>query len=69
MVTLSEKDRNNMLTEQDIDDLRNTKTEQEWDSVCDRIKAAHKGSYPADWYPRVLASGFAAAVFRGWKKS
>lgn len=58
-----------MLTEQDLNDLQNTKNNREWDAVCDRVKAAHKGMYPADWFAKVLASGLAGDVRRRWDRA
>jgi hypothetical protein len=55
-----------MVTEQDLNDLRNTKNEQEWNAVCDRVKAAHRGVYPADWFAKVLASGLVGDAARRW---
>ncbi len=47
------------LTKDELDLLETSRTEAEWDSVCDMIKADRGGAYPPDWYPRVLASGLA----------
>lgn len=57
-----------MLTEQDLNDLRNTKTEHEWNAICDRVKTSHGGVYPADWFMKVLASGLAGDASRRWTR-
>jgi hypothetical protein len=36
--------------------MAGSKTEQEWNANCDRVKADFKG-YPDFWYPAIVASG------------
>ena len=45
------------LTEAELHNLRNAKTEAQWNADCDAIKAARGGSYPSDWYAKVIQSG------------
>jgi len=50
------------MTEQEVVELmRGSKTRAEWDSNCDKVKAACDG-YPEFWYQAILASGLAATV-------
>jgi len=46
--------------------LRNSKSEKEWDAVCDEVKAARNGQYPNDWYQKVLASGLSRRAAARW---
>jgi hypothetical protein len=56
-----------MMTEKNLNDLKNTKNEREWNAVCEQIKKEHNG-YPPDWYGKVVLSGMMAKVVRGWGK-
>jgi hypothetical protein len=55
--------------------LRETKSEDEWDLACDRVKeetkklppAERSGEYPAWWFPEVLATGLIEKIAAGWK--
>lgn len=55
----------NMLTEVELDSLKASKTEQEWNATCDAIKKAH-GGYPPDWFVKVLMSGVLAMTQANW---
>ena len=57
-----------LITEQELAGLKATKNEQEWNKVCDQIKAARNGKYPSDWYAKVMASGLAARITLGWQR-
>lgn len=50
------------LTQEEITRLKATKSEQEWNDVCDEIKTARAGQYAPDWWPRVMQSGLAAEI-------
>lgn len=50
------------LTEEELNRLRNTNTEWEWNEACDDVKRARGNQYPEDWYQKVLASGVAGAA-------
>ena len=45
------------ITETEIERLRSTKSETEWNAVCDEIKRARGGKYPKDWWRRVIMGG------------
>jgi hypothetical protein len=53
------------ITDEDLGKLENTKSDVEWDAVCDAIKKKY-GGYPENWYPKVILSGFAARVAAKW---
>ncbi len=40
----------NLLTSKEIASLAAATTEDEWNKICDEIKAARDGKYPTDWY-------------------
>jgi hypothetical protein len=48
-----------LLTSDELLRLEDSKTEDEWNNICDDVKKARGGSYPPDWYNKVLASGLA----------
>jgi len=54
------------LTDQELNALKNSKNETEWNSICDQIKRARSGQYPPDWFPKVLATGLIQTVQLGW---
>ncbi len=54
------------LTDDEFKNLSATKSEAEWNAECTRIKAARGGYYPRDWYARMIVSGIAGAIAKGW---
>lgn len=54
------------LTDEEIIRLKATKSEQEWNDVCDEIKTARDGQYPNDWFMRVMVSGLAEQIKARW---
>lgn len=50
------------ITDDEIEKLKNSKTESEWNAACDDIKRARKGMYPPDWWPKVQQSGLLREV-------
>lgn len=53
------------LTQEEATRLEATKSESEWNDVCDEIKTARAGQYPQDWWPRIMVSGLAAKIQAG----
>ena len=47
------------LTSDEETQLRNARTEAEWNATCSAVKRARGGQYPDDWYGRVVLSGLA----------
>jgi len=45
------------ITDEEIDLLKNSKTEVEWNAICDKIKKSRNGHYPPDWWSKVKLSG------------
>ena len=56
-----------MLTEEQLERLKNSKSEREWNAVREAIKTANGGEYPKDWLMRVLVSGIASMAQRNWE--
>jgi hypothetical protein len=54
------------ITEEELNRLRNSKNEEDWNDACDAIKAARGGRYPSDWWPKVMQSGLSAQVAKNW---
>lgn len=46
-----------MLTETEYALLVGSTSAAEWARVCVDVKTAHGGSYPEDWYERVIKPG------------
>lgn len=45
------------ITDTEIASLTAARTEQEWNTACNRIKADRGGAYPVDWWPKVALTG------------
>lgn len=54
------------LTADEIEVLAGTKSEKEWNLVCDMIKDERGGNYPPDWYFKIVMSGIAACTSQSW---
>ncbi len=54
------------MTEEQIQQLLNTKSETEWNALCDEIKQANGGDYPHDWYVRVIIGGVINQAQANW---
>ena len=58
-----------MLTNKEINDLRSSRTEKEWNAVCAKLKAKHNGKYPSDWHEKIILSGILNRSIERWKKN
>jgi len=56
------------ITEAELKQLENTKSEDEWNDTCTQIKKARNGMYPPDWWAKVMVSGMGRRVMEGWSK-
>lgn len=54
------------ITKAELADLAASRSEKDWNAVCDRIKASRDGKYPEDWWAEVMQSGLCAKVSAGW---
>lgn len=61
-------DQNLLLTEQEIENLKQTKSASEWNKACDAIKQARNGQYPRDWWTKMMMSGLITQISNSWKK-
>jgi hypothetical protein len=57
------------LTEQELAKMQAAKSESEWNQACDLVKRARGGSYPEDWFPKIILSGLASKVQVSWGRS
>jgi hypothetical protein len=57
-----------LLTDSEIKALNESKSDREWDKACDEVKSARGGSYPADWFARVLVGGIMRDAQARWGK-
>lgn len=55
------------ITQEELNKLASTKSEAEWNLVCDQIKLARGGQYPPDWWAKVMMTGMAAIIQGSWK--
>ncbi len=46
--------------------MQQSKSEDEWNENCLKVKEAHGGSYPPFWFPLIIASGEAARIMASW---
>ena len=42
------------ITERELKDLKAAKNDRRWNEAVDKIKADRNGSYPPDWYTKVV---------------
>lgn len=64
-----------MNEQEAIDLMKSSRSTQEWNDNCDKIKAAYLGKpgasfdgYPDWWYARIIRSGVADMVRLGFKR-
>jgi len=55
-----------LITEEEIELLMASMSDEDWNGACAKIKEAHDGHYPTDWWPRVMASGLGDAIMSKW---
>lgn len=55
------------ITEAELETLRKSRNEQEWNAACDEIKRVRGGHYPEDWLFRVMLSGFMRDQVTSWR--
>lgn len=55
------------ITEQELEKLKATKSETEWNATCDEIKRARGGEYPPDWWAKVAMSGIMSIASLAWR--
>lgn len=55
----------NLLSDEWIQKLQATKSEAEWNAICDQVKIKY-GGYPKDWFAKVVMSGLARRMEKSW---
>jgi hypothetical protein len=58
----------NFITQEEVDSLNASQNEEDWNKVCDAVKAARNGRYPADWFTVVMFGGIMAKATARWQK-
>lgn len=51
-----------LITDEELNMLEACNTEEQWNAACDRIKGARGGTYPEDWFFKVLVSGMVGRI-------
>lgn len=46
--------------------LNETRSEDDWTRVCDAVKQANDGGYPAWWFQEIILSGFGDRMMGKW---
>lgn len=54
------------LTQDEIVALKNTKSVEEWNKICDQIKAKRNGQYPPDWFNTIVQGGIMKEQTKAW---
>ena len=54
------------ITTEEIKKLKSTKSEKEWNDMCDEIKRARNGEYPPDWWQQIMLSGLMTQISSSW---
>lgn len=54
------------MTEEQIEQLRATKSESEWNDACDDVRRENGGQYPDDWFQKVMMGGVYAEARANW---
>ena len=57
------------LTKQEIEKFEACKSGEEWDSLCDEVKAKRGGSYPSDWWERMHTTGRMDRILQSFGES
>lgn len=55
-----------MTQEEVVELMKTSKNEDEWNTNCDKVKAAHDGNYPDYWYLTIVLSGVATETSAKW---
>lgn len=42
--------------------MKGSKTKDEWNANCDKVKKASGGQYPSWWYQKIILSGLMASL-------
>lgn len=48
-----------------IELMKSSKSEQEWNDNCDKVKVANNG-YPEFWFKAIILSGVASETQKNW---
>lgn len=56
------------MTQEQLDMMASSQSEDEWNMNCERVKKAHGGQYPPDWFMKVILSGLLTKTRTNWSK-
>jgi len=63
-----QEDAKNLFTpEQVVSLMRSSKSREEWNANCDKVRAAYS-DYPSWWYKKIIMSGVVAKTQAKWEK-
>lgn len=48
--------------------MKSSNSEEEWNTNCDKVKAAFGGDYPSWWFATIVMSGLLAQCSLRWKR-
>lgn len=54
------------ISSDELDSLIASRSAEEWDAACDRIKHTRGGAYPPDFWDKVQMSGLARRIKASW---
>lgn len=54
------------LSEEEIQSLKATTSEAEWNAACKLIKKARGDKYPNDWFAKIIQSGLMDKIAAKW---
>lgn len=54
------------ISEEEIQSLKATTSEAEWNAACKLIKSKRNDKYPKDWFAKVLQSGLMDRIAAKW---
>lgn len=58
-----------MTEDQVVNLMKSSKSEQEWNSNCDKVKKAFGGDYPDFWFKSIILSGVGQETARNFDKA
>lgn len=56
----------NNITEKELHELEKCQSENDWNIICNNIKAVRGGVYPSDWWEKVELSGRSSRISSRW---
>lgn len=54
------------ITEAEVAEFEATKSEEEWNKLCDKLKDSRNGLYPSDWFAKMIQGGVSSRKQSEW---